>query len=213
MPLRVAWPSMPRGASPRLTAHTPRCPLLQLLHQYVPLAAGMLAVLVPLCEPMGWRGAPPGSLLGYVYSPGAVVAIAISAVLGLLVNLSTFLVGAGLPGRAGQGRLVSTDLFCKGLQPPCSLRARPCAHAAAQTASAGPSPHSTLPLLCAHPPQVIGATSSLTYNVVGHIKTVLILSGGERVGGMMGYAPAGALARCRRTGVCCAGTSWLQQRR
>ncbi|PSC75159.1 Solute carrier family 35 member E3 isoform A [Micractinium conductrix] len=89
---------------------------MQLLHQYVPLAAGMLAVLVPLCEPMGWRGAPPGSLLGYVYSPGAVVAIAISAVLGLLVNLSTFL--------------------------------------------------------------VIGATSSLTYNVVGHIKTVLILSGG-----------------------------------
>jgi solute carrier family 35 protein E3 len=26
--------------------------------------------------------------------------------------------------------------------------------------------------------QVIGATSSLTYNVVGHVKTVLILSGG-----------------------------------
>ncbi len=26
--------------------------------------------------------------------------------------------------------------------------------------------------------QVIGATSSLTYNVVGHIKTVIILTGG-----------------------------------
>ncbi len=26
--------------------------------------------------------------------------------------------------------------------------------------------------------QVIGATSSLTYNVVGHVKTILILSGG-----------------------------------
>ncbi|KAL4436857.1 hypothetical protein ABPG75_003996 [Micractinium tetrahymenae] len=89
---------------------------MQLLHQYVPLAAGLLALLVPLCEPMGWAGAPPGSLLGYQYTPGAVVAIAVSSVLGLLVNLSTFL--------------------------------------------------------------VIGATSSLTYNVVGHIKTVLILSGG-----------------------------------
>lgn len=31
---------------------------------------------------------------------------------------------------------------------------------------------------CLTVPQVIGATSSLTYNVVGHVKTVLILSGG-----------------------------------
>lgn len=67
---------------------------MQLLHQYVPLAAGLLALLVPLCEPMGWAGAPPGSLLGYHYTPGAVVAITISSVLGLLVNLSTFLVSA-----------------------------------------------------------------------------------------------------------------------
>lgn len=89
---------------------------MQLLHQYVPLAACLLAILVPLCEPMGWRDRGPSTLLGYVYTPGSVVAIAVSSVLGLLVNLSTFL--------------------------------------------------------------VIGATSSLTYNVVGHIKTVLILSGG-----------------------------------
>lgn len=89
---------------------------MQLLHQYVPLAAMLLGILVPLCEPMGWSSRAAGTILGYTFTPGSVVAIAISSVLGLLVNLSTFL--------------------------------------------------------------VIGATSSLTYNVVGHIKTVLILSGG-----------------------------------
>lgn len=121
---------------------------MQLLHQYVPLAAGLLAVLVrqgglggvqmvaepvqsgelplairaarcaacnlhisclparwptpptclprgpqvPLCEPMGWSSQGPGTILGYTFTPGSVVAIAISSVLGLLVNLSTFLV-------------------------------------------------------------------------------------------------------------------------
>jgi solute carrier family 35, member E3 len=89
---------------------------MQLLHQYVPLAAGLLAILVPLCEPMGWLHRTPDTVLGYEYTPGSVAAILISAVLGLLVNLSTFL--------------------------------------------------------------VIGATSSLTYNVVGHVKTVIILTGG-----------------------------------
>eukprot|EP00884_Botryococcus_braunii_P012748 jgi/Botrbrau1/21474/Bobra.0216s0082.1 len=89
---------------------------MQLLEQYAPIAAFMLAVLVPICEPMGWTDRAPETLLGYVYTPAAVAAIVISAALGLLVSLSTFL--------------------------------------------------------------VIGATSSLTYNVVGHIKTVIILSGG-----------------------------------
>ena len=65
---------------------------------------------------MGWVDAEPGTLLGYKYSTAAIIAIAVSALLGLLVSLSTFL--------------------------------------------------------------VIGATSSLTYNVVGHIKTVIILMGG-----------------------------------
>ena len=65
---------------------------------------------------MGWVDAEPGTLLGYKYSMAAIIAIAVSALLGLLVSLSTFL--------------------------------------------------------------VIGATSSLTYNVVGHIKTVIILMGG-----------------------------------
>ncbi len=47
---------------------------------------------VPLCEPMGWSSRAVGTILGYTFTPGSVVAIAISSVLGLLVNLSTFLV-------------------------------------------------------------------------------------------------------------------------
>jgi solute carrier family 35, member E3 len=95
---------------------------MQLLDQYAPIAAAMLAVLVPLMEPVGLNAGSlseaerANTLLGYHYTPGAVVAIAVSAGLGLLVSLSTFL--------------------------------------------------------------VIGATSSLTYNVVGHVKTVIILAGG-----------------------------------
>ncbi|KAG2450668.1 hypothetical protein HYH02_004508 [Chlamydomonas schloesseri] len=112
---------------------------MQLLHAYTPQATLMLGLLIPMCEPLGWTkvhlpaapGAdaaaiaaaaaappirPPGTLLAYHYHPAAVAAIVISAILGLLVSLSTFL--------------------------------------------------------------VIGATSSLTYNVVGHLKTVIILTGG-----------------------------------
>ena len=80
------------------------------------LAAGMLATLVLTVEPTGLAHPTPDTLLGYTYTPAAVAVIAVSAVLGLLVSLSTFL--------------------------------------------------------------VIGATSSLTYNVVGHVKTVIILAGG-----------------------------------
>lgn len=104
---------------------------MQLLHQYTPQATLMLTALVPLMEPVGWGGRGPaggdggaqadtkfgdGTLLGYHYTTAAILAIMFSAVLGLLVSLSTFL--------------------------------------------------------------VIGATSSLTYNVVGHLKTVIILTGG-----------------------------------
>lgn len=93
---------------------------MQLLYAYTPQAALMLGILVPLCEPLGRRPgglAPsPGSLLAFHYTPAAIAAILFSALLGLLVSLSTFL--------------------------------------------------------------VIGATSSLTYNVVGHLKTVIILTGG-----------------------------------
>lgn len=91
---------------------------MQLLHQYTPIAAMMLVVLVPMLEPVGLFAGEPGrpTLLGYKYTLVSVIAIAISSVLGLLVSLSTFL--------------------------------------------------------------VIGATSSLTYNIVGHLKTVTILTGG-----------------------------------
>jgi solute carrier family 35 protein E3 len=89
---------------------------MQLLHQYTPQAAVMLAVLVPIFEPVGLIHRTPDTILGYNYTVGSVLAIIISAGLGLLVSLSTFL--------------------------------------------------------------VIGATSSLTYNVVGHLKTIIILSGG-----------------------------------
>jgi solute carrier family 35 protein E3 len=92
------------------------CGAAQLLNEYSPIAAALLAVLVPAFEPLGLSTRGPDTLLGYEYSAAAVAAIAISAALGLLVSLSTFL--------------------------------------------------------------VIGATSSLTYNVVGHIKTVIILMGG-----------------------------------
>ncbi len=83
---------------------------------YIPLAAMQLGVVALFFEPLGVFAPTAKTIMGYPYSPSSVAAILISAVLGLLVNLSTFL--------------------------------------------------------------VIGATSSLTYNVVGHIKTVIILTGG-----------------------------------
>ncbi|KAG2438048.1 hypothetical protein HXX76_005660 [Chlamydomonas incerta] len=142
---------------------------MQLLHAYTPQATLMLGLLIPMCEPMGWNtihlpaapGAdaaaiaaaaaappvrPPGSLLAYEYHPVAVAAIIISAILGLLVSLSTFL--------------------------------------------------------------VIGATSSLTYNVVGHLKTVIILSGG-----CMFFGDTMPLKKF--TGVCIAmmGIIWYTQQK
>lgn len=89
---------------------------MQLLDQYCPMAAGMLAFITLLADPWGFGSAAPGTIMGYEYTLGSSFCILLSCVLGLAVNLSTFL--------------------------------------------------------------VIGATSSLTYNIVGHIKTVLILSGG-----------------------------------
>ncbi|GLC46340.1 hypothetical protein PLESTM_001860200 [Pleodorina starrii] len=88
----------------------------QLLLAYTPQAMCFLVVLSPLLDDFGVPEAGPDTVLGYRYTPGAVAAIAISGMLGVLVSLSTFL--------------------------------------------------------------VIGATSSLTYNIAGHIKTVLILTGG-----------------------------------
>ena len=65
---------------------------MQLLHQYSPIAALMLGVMVPIFEPLGLQSRGPGTLLGYEYSLPAIVAILISSLLGLLVSLSTFLV-------------------------------------------------------------------------------------------------------------------------
>lgn len=91
---------------------------MQLLHQSTPIAAVMLAVLVPMLEPIGLFSnvSEKQTLIGFEYSLPSVTAIAVSSILGLVVSLSTFL--------------------------------------------------------------VIGATSSLTFNIVGHLKTVIILAGG-----------------------------------
>ncbi|MEW5305942.1 MAG: hypothetical protein WDW36_008452 [Sanguina aurantia] len=87
----------------------------QLLLAYTPQAIAILAVLVPFADEVGFSSPSPDTLLGFNYTVAAVAAIVISAFLGILVSLSTFL--------------------------------------------------------------LIGATSSLTYNVVGHIKTVIIFIG------------------------------------
>ncbi|CAL8469506.1 g9047 [Coccomyxa elongata] len=89
---------------------------MQLMHQYTPWATGLLAVLVPVFEPLGLTNPEPTTILGFPYSPVSVVAIAGSAVLGLLVSWSTFL--------------------------------------------------------------MIGATSGLTFNVIGHLKLIIVLAGG-----------------------------------
>jgi solute carrier family 35 protein E3 len=89
---------------------------MQLLQQVSPMSVALLAVLIPVMEPVGWGSPQPGTILGYVFSTRSVVWILISSALGLVVTLSTFL--------------------------------------------------------------FIGATDSLTYNVVGHLKTILIVAAG-----------------------------------
>ena len=88
-------------------------PCAQLLNEYSPIAAGMLAVLVPAFEPMGWGTREAGTLLGFEYTWPAIAAIAVSAVLGLLVSLSTFLVRAGLAALHG--------LSCQAGTWPCRI--------------------------------------------------------------------------------------------
>ena len=69
---------------------------MQLMHQFAPQATCLLALLVLGVEPLGLprpTNAPgEGTVLGYDYTPLAVAAILTTAVLGLLVSLSTFLV-------------------------------------------------------------------------------------------------------------------------
>lgn len=119
---------------------------MQLLHQYTPLAAGMLAILVPILEPVGMFEASPDvrSIMTYKFTLSSVVAIAISSVLGLVVSLSTFL--------------------------------------------------------------VIGATSSLTYNIVGHLKTVLILTGGVFI-----FGDSMTLTKVAGVALAMTGIAWYSQ--
>ena len=69
---------------------------MQLMENYCPYAAGLLCILVPTFEPLGFETPlvkqQPITLLTFPYTPTIVAAIALTAVLGLLVSLSTFLV-------------------------------------------------------------------------------------------------------------------------
>ena len=91
---------------------------MQLLHQFSPMAAIMLAILVPILEPVGLFQNTPNklTLMNFNYTLSSVTAIVVSSILGLIVSISTF--------------------------------------------------------------SLIGITSSLTFNIVGHLKTVTILAGG-----------------------------------
>ena len=91
---------------------------LQLLQEYSPLAVGILSVLVPCVENMGWMQADrtPATVAGFPYTFEILMAICFSASCGLMVILSSFL--------------------------------------------------------------VIGSTSPLTYNIIGHSKTIIVLAGG-----------------------------------
>jgi solute carrier family 35 protein E3 len=53
---------------------------MQLMHQYTPWATGLLAVLVPCFEPLGFADPAPDTILGFDYTPASVAAIAGSAV-------------------------------------------------------------------------------------------------------------------------------------
>jgi solute carrier family 35 protein E3 len=112
---------------------------LQLLHQVAPLSVVLLAVMIPLLEPVGFTNPGPDTVLGYTLTPAAAFWIIVSSMLGLIVTLSTFL--------------------------------------------------------------FIGATSSLTYNVVGHMKTVLIVTGGVLLfGDSMSLKKFGGLV-CAMSGI------------
>lgn len=60
----------------------------QLLHQVSPWAVAMLAVLIPVLEPVGSLAKQePNTILGFHYSQGAVLWILFSSCLGLVVTL------------------------------------------------------------------------------------------------------------------------------
>ena len=53
---------------------------MQLMHQYTPWATGLLAVLVPIFEPVGFTDPAPGTILGFNYTFLSSVVIMGSAV-------------------------------------------------------------------------------------------------------------------------------------
>ena len=53
---------------------------MQLMHQYTPWATGLLAVLVPIFEPVGFTNPAPGTILGFNYTFLSSVVIMGSAV-------------------------------------------------------------------------------------------------------------------------------------
>eukprot|EP01025_Chloroclados_australasicus_P033222 TRINITY_DN3381_c0_g1_i10.p1 TRINITY_DN3381_c0_g1~~TRINITY_DN3381_c0_g1_i10.p1 ORF type:complete len:353 (-),score=36.90 TRINITY_DN3381_c0_g1_i10:1317-2375(-) len=89
---------------------------MQLLNEYAPMAVALLGTCTFTLEPVGWLDRKEDTLLGFNYNLASLSMITLSACLGLLVSLSTFL--------------------------------------------------------------FIGVTSALTYNVVGHLKTLFIVTGG-----------------------------------
>jgi solute carrier family 35 protein E3 len=80
-------------------------------------AAVMLGMLVPMLEPLGLRQREPGTILGYHYTHAAVAAILGSAVLGLLVSLSTFLVIGATSSLSYNGAWSVKCPTCMGIQP------------------------------------------------------------------------------------------------
>ena len=53
---------------------------MQLMHQYTPWATGLLSILVPIFEPVGFVDAHPGTILGFNYTFISTTAILGSAV-------------------------------------------------------------------------------------------------------------------------------------
>ena len=53
---------------------------MQLMHQYTPWATGLLAILVPIFEPVGFVDPNPGTILGFNYTFISSTAILGSAV-------------------------------------------------------------------------------------------------------------------------------------
>lgn len=56
---------------------------MQLMHQYTPWATGLLAILVPIFEPVGFVDPTPGTILGFNYT-----FISSTAILGSAVRAS-----------------------------------------------------------------------------------------------------------------------------